>query len=131
MSVTLGHLYHWSPRSRLGGIRREGLQPGKRNVSGRTAHASDEWIPSVPGTPRPTGEFRQPAVCLSPSPAVAWAYSHGVWGTLGTFDLWEVRLVDTDDVEVLRQWGAQVNEVRVHNRIPKRRLVWVGERTIS
>jgi hypothetical protein len=119
--MTLGPLYHWSPRSRLGGIRRLGLVPGKRNVAGPTLHDPDD--PSA-------GEFRQPCVCFSLDPVTAWAYSHAVWRSTGEFDLWQVWLEPTDEVHVLPMWGGRIVEVRVHNRIPKRRLIHVGERTV-
>ena len=105
-------LYHWSPRSRLSSINRSGLLPGKPNV--------DE-----------DSEYRQPGVCTSPDAATAWAYSHDIWRFPGTYDLWQFWLKDTDDVEILRHWGDRIIEVRVHNRIMKRRLHWVGERTIK
>lgn len=114
---SLGPLYHWSPRNRLTGINRRGLVPGQRNHHGATRNDD--------GT-----EFRQPAVCASPDPATAWAYSHGAWNSTGTFDLWQFWLVDGDDVEVRRMWGARIVEVRVHNRIRKARVVWVAERTV-
>jgi len=107
----LGPLYHWSPRWRLAGIRRTGLEPGKRNI-----HSS---------------EFRQPAVCASLDAATAWAYSHGAWKSKGTFDLWQFRLADSDEVEVRSMFGPRIVEVRVHNRVRKGRLVWVGERTVE
>lgn len=129
MSSTLGPLYHWSPRDRLKSITRLGLVPGKRNVVGPLYH----------GTPTDTnednedlgaGEFRQPGVCFSPTPVRAWNYSHGAWRSKGTFDLWSVVLTDSDEVHILPMWGDQIVEVRVHNRIPKSRLVWVAERTV-
>lgn len=46
-----------------------------------------------------------------------------------TWDLWQVRLADEDEVHILPEWGRWLREVRVANRIPKRRLWWVGERT--
>lgn len=130
MATELGPLYHWSPRQRLGGIKRYGLMPGKRNITGSLPD-SDVWEPLYEGDIEPPRDkFRQPAVCTSTDPAEAWAYSYDIWKIVGTFDLWQFRLVDTDDVEILRQWGARIFEVRIHNRIHKRRLIWVGERTI-
>lgn len=120
--MTLGPLYHWSPRDRLSSIKRLGLVPGKRNVAGPTYHDPDD--PDA-------GEFVQPGVCLSPDPATAWAYSHGAWRSTGTFDLWQVWLEPADEVHVLPMWGDRVVEVRVHNRIRKARLVFIGERTVS
>ena len=123
----LGPLYHWSPRDRLASISRLGLVPGRRNIAG-----------PVRQPPRPAGvdaqdwpgEFRQSAVCASLDAATAWSYSHGAWGSTGSFDLWQFLLVDGDDVQVLRQWGPRVVEVRVHNRVRKARLLWVGERKV-
>ena len=116
--MELGPLYHWSPRSRLKMILRSGLLPGKRNHHGPALNDD--------GT-----EFRQPAVCAALDAATAWAYSHGAWKSTGTFDLWQFDLVEDDDVEVRRCWGPRIIEVRVHNRIRKGRLHWVGERTVE
>ncbi|MGK0740409.1 hypothetical protein ACSHWG_00770 [Leucobacter sp. Z1108] len=118
--MTLGPLYHWSPRDRLKSITRQGLMPGKRNISGATLHGGDI-----------EGEFLQPGVCFSLDPVTAWAYSHGVWKSVGAFDLWQVWLEPADEVHVLPMWGNRIVEVRVHNRIPKRRLHHVGERTVA
>lgn len=103
--------------------------PGKRNVLGATKHLAIGEVWEGEGPP-PKGEFRQAAVCCSPDAATAWAYSHGAWGTVGDFDLWQFTLEPEDDVEVLRQWGARIVEVRVYNRVKKSRLVWLGERTV-
>lgn len=122
MTLGLGPLYHWSPRDRLNNIKKLGLVPGHRNMMGPTYHDPDD--PSK-------GEFRQDGICLAVDAATAWAYSHGTWKTVGTFDLWQVWLVSTDEVHILPQWGDRIVEVRVKNRIKKARLVWVGERTVT
>lgn len=122
MSTSLGPLYHWSPRERLSSIRRLGLMPGKKNFAGYGSYEN-----SVTGK---TEEFRASYVCFSTTPATAWSYSHAVWKTEGTFDLWEVYLTEEDEVHINPMWGDRIVEVRVHNRIPKRRLIWVGERTV-
>lgn len=121
MSTTLGPLYHWSPRGRLSSIKRLGLTPGKRNLSGPTYHNPKD---------KSKGEFRSDYVCFSTDPATAWAYSHDVWGSTGKFDLWMVFLEPKDEVHILPMWGGRIIEVRVKNRIPKRRLIWIGEREV-
>jgi len=107
--------------------------PGKRSHLGPTWHdfarAGEQWDGDDPIDRE--AEFVQSAVCFGTSPTLAWLYSHGVWRTTGTFDLWEVGIIDSDDVEALRSWGAQIREVRIYNRIPKGRLEWVGERTVT
>lgn len=113
--MDLGPLYHWSPRSRRKQILKLGLMPGRRNITGPVVNGDGS-------------EWRQPCVCASPDPATAWAYSHGAWRSTGTFDLWQFWLEDADEVHVLPQWGSRIIEVRVHNRIRKARLIWVGER---
>ncbi len=117
----LGPLYHWSPRDRLASIRRLGLVPGRRNIAGPTYHDPDD--PDA-------GEFLQPAVCFALDPATAWAYSHGTWKSTGSFDLWQAWLEPTDEVHILPLWGDRIVEVRVHNRLKKSRLHWIGERTV-
>lgn len=122
MTTELGPLYHWSPRERRKSIDRLGLVPGKKNFAGY-----GDYTNSV------TGEdevYLQPSLSFSTTPATAWNYSHGVWKTAGTFDLWEVYLLPEDEVHINPMWGSRIIEVRVHNRIMKSRLVWVGERTI-
>jgi hypothetical protein len=142
VSTQLGALYHWSPRSRLSGIKRQGLVPGKRNVVEPAKMAkipTQTWAGELedPETGRPItleeaiAAFRMDSICFAVSPMYAWELSHGTWGTLGTFDLWEVWLEDTDEVRILPNFGRIITEVRVYNRIPKRRLLHVGERTVT
>lgn len=120
--VALGPLFHWSPRDRRASIDRLGLVPGRRNVAGPIWHSADG--------DRSLGEYRADYVCFSLDPVTAWAYSHGVWKSTGTFDLWQVWLEPTDEVHVLPMWGDRIVEVRVRNRVKKSRLRWVGERTV-
>lgn len=120
--MTLGPLYHWSPRDRLANIKRHGLMPGKRNFHGST------YTNHVTGEEE---EFLQPMLCFSPDPGTAWDYSHGCWKSAGTFDLWMVTLDPTDEVHVRPAWGSTLHEIRVANRIPKRRLRWIGERVVT
>jgi len=111
VSNDIGPLYHWSPRTRLSSIKKQGLVPRKPPVY------TDDG-------------FRQSGVCFSLDPATAWNHSHEVFQVPGIYDLWQVEPVPTDEVHVLPMWGGRVLEVRVMNKIPKARLVWVGERTI-
>lgn len=108
-------LYHWSPRDRRASIRHSGLVPGKR--------------PTI-GTIRTVTDGRH-MICLAPDPAAAWSLSGAArWARelCVTWDLWQAHLVDTDEVHVLPHYGPRIVEVRVANRIPKRRLVWLAER---
>lgn len=113
----IGPLYHWSPRTRLASIKRLGLVPGRRTVTRLEGDDEDDG-------------FRQDAVCFSPDASTAWNYSHDVFNVPGTYDLWQVWLVPSDAVHILPMWGDRIIEVRVANRIYKRRLLWIGERTI-
>lgn len=125
----LGPLYHWSPRNRLASIKRLGLVPGHRNVRGPIWHGTPT-NPNGDNEDVGAGEYRAEHVCFSPDPATAWNYSQAVFKVPGTYDLWQVYLQDTDEVHILPMWGGRIVEVRVANRIYKRRLIWVGERTI-
>lgn len=119
---TIGPLYHWSPRDRHNQIKKEGLQPGKCNHHGPTWHN---------GQDETDGEFLQPMICFSPSPATAWNYSHEAWGSTGTFDLWQVYPNQLDEIHILPVHGDMVAEIRVANGIPEHRLIWIGERTVE
>ncbi len=115
MSTEVGPLYHWSPRRVRRQIDKYGLLPSRRPAS---AMAGDD------------DGFRQPMICFATTPATAWAYSNEVWKLPGTWDLWEVYLLPTDEVHPMPHFGDRLVEVRVANRIYKRRLHWVGERTV-
>lgn len=115
--MEIGPLYHWSPRARRKSILRHGLLPRQR----KTCTSTDEDEP----------EWRQPAVCLSSAPSTAWGLSAGIFGEPGqTWDLWQIRLDQTDAVHTVPCWGFLISEFRVANRIPKSRCWWVAERTI-
>lgn len=124
MSTELGPMYHWSPRTRLDSIKRLGLMPGRRNYHDYYA----EYTNTVTGKKE---VFRSEYVAFSPSPATAWDYSHGAWKSDGTFDLWQVSLIPDDEVHINPLWGSEIIEVRVHNRIKKSRLTWIGERVVG
>lgn len=118
--MTLGLLYHWSPRDRLNSIKRHGLTPGRRNINGPVFNGpgiDDDGEPIIV-----PGEWRAPYVCFSPDPATAWAYSHGTWRSTGTFDLWQVALEPTDECS---QCGG-VASLRFVFRIEFRRVVSSG-----
>lgn len=107
-------LFHWSPRDRRAGITRLGLVPGKRATAPGGTMATTEW---------------EQMICLGSTPIRAWRLSAHVFGApYGWWDLWEVTLDERDAVHAQPQWGPRVREVRVANRIPKRRVQWVGER---
>lgn len=112
MTEQLGALYHWSPVERRQQIIRYGLRPLQRGTV-------------------TSGEFRQPHVCLSPTPSSAWSLSGGMgWmAHVPEWDLWQVRLDAGDEVVIRPQWGAVIDEVQVRNRIPKSRIWHVGTRT--
>lgn len=111
--IRFGDLYHWSPAERRAQIIRRGLATGRSSVT----HSDD---------------FRAPYVCLSPSPLRAWVLSGDIVGAVGqTWDLWQVRLDDSDDVRLRPDWGPEIMEIRVHNRIPRGRVWRVAERTIA
>lgn len=128
MSIYLGPLYHWSPVANRAGIRKRGLRP-----TTLTAIAQRPTPPHVRGH---YVEDLEPvelkAVCLGTSPALAWALS-GVWDATpgAVFDLWEVNLVDTDEVHVVPEYGQRMDEVRVIGPIPRGRVWHVGERTVG
>jgi hypothetical protein len=112
--VILDVLFHWSPRERRTGITRLGLVPGKR--------------PTAPGGVMAVTDWEQ-MICLGPTPVRAWRLSAQAFGSpYGWWDLWEVSLDAKDAVHLVPQWGPVLREVRVANRIPKRRVVWVAER---
>ena len=114
MSERLGALYHWSPVERRKAIFRYGLRPNQR-----VTVTTDD------------GEFRQPHVCLSPTPFMAWGLSGGMsWMThVADWDLWQVSLEADAEVHVRPFWGTTIEEVQVRSRIPKSCLWHVGTRT--
>lgn len=124
MTSSTGPFYHWSPRSRLSGIRREGLMPGKPSVGGNVyplgANGAED---------RTKPPWRQNSVSASPDPATAWTYLGPARRVGGAFDLWQFWLAPEDKIVRRRRENGVVVEVRVGNRIRKSRLHWIGERT--
>jgi hypothetical protein len=122
VTVRLGALYHWSPRQRLNSIKRLGLMPGRRSIR----HPEE---PPEDADARAWWAWRAPYICFGTSPSTAWDLGLIVRGV--TYDLWEVYLRPQDEVYVLPTYGPQVDEIRLYNRVPKSRLIFVGERTAT
>lgn len=107
-------LFHWSPRSRRKGIERYGLKPGSM--------ARD-------------GQWRPPFICLSDDPLLAWQLSGRFAKSTGeTWDLWVVIVRDLPHMELITDTFTNtgrpyVKEVRVYERVYKRDVRWVAERT--
>lgn len=123
MSLPVPPLYHWSPAERRKGITRHGLKP--------TCPTASPMGPPMPGGAREVDpEAFVHAVCLGMSPSHAWSLSGALWAERGdVWDLWQVTLDDGDEVHPLPFFGYRLGEIRVANRIPKRRVWHVGERT--
>jgi hypothetical protein len=110
-------LYHWSPTERRPRINRYGLRVGQPPVT----H---------------TEEFRAPYLCFAETPSWAWALS-GMRDERkprepGSWDLWQVNVngkrgetVATYDDD--HRW----HEVRVHETLRKKRLLYLATREIK
>lgn len=117
MSLVLPVLFHWSPVERRKQIIRHGLKP--TCADGRLDGEGDEHAEIIR------------AVCLGTSPSHAWWLSGDVVADPGSvWDLWQVPLDEHDEVHPLPFFGHRLQEVRVRNRIPKRRIWLVGQRTV-
>lgn len=108
--MILHPLFHWSPRQRRLAIRQAGLRINRPPV------VSTEMCDYV---------------CLSQSPSQAWMLSAAAAGEPGQeWDCWQVSLDHDDDVRVRPFHGNRIEELRVHNDIPKTRLWLVGTREV-
>lgn len=109
--MILPALYHWSPTTRREDIRREGLRPYAAAV--RTAF-----------TPR------APYICFSPTPSRAWGFSGDMADDTDeeSWDLWQVRLGDGDEVHVRPFFGNVLEEIRIFTPIPADRCWYVATR---
>lgn len=109
-------LFHWSPTPRRRQINRYGLRVGQRPVQ------------------HPPG-WRAPYVCFAETPSWAWALS-GQFAERehrpGSWDLWQVN-VNGKRGEVLESGDDKHrwHEVRVHERLYKAQMWFVGTREIS
>lgn len=106
-------LYHWSPTDRRVEITQCGLtpyQPGHVLIDGK--------------------QLGFPYICFSPTPSAAWGLSGDMdWGTeIESWDLWMVRLIEGDEVQIRSDFGPVVREVRTFNAIPPDRLWYVATR---
>lgn len=109
-------LYHWAPAHRRGQIIRFGLRPRMR-VS---THSLAEY-----------GDVRFSQICLADTPQWAWDLSAGQSSApSGEWDLWQVRLANLRNVEVLPGYNRNgIHEVRVDHRIYKRDVHYVASRS--
>jgi hypothetical protein len=108
-------LYHWSPRARRRQIERYGLRPGMRPTI-----TSPEW--------------RAPYVCLAENPDWAWRLSGALRSDeITRWDLWQVWLAPGHKICRLRNWepveGRRWHEIRVFDRVYKRGIIWIAERS--
>lgn len=108
--VVLHPLFHWSPTTRRDAIQRGGLRIN-----------SDPMVNTV----------RSGYICMSQSASQAWMLSAAACGERGeSWDCWQVSLDLDDDVRVRDFRGNRIEELRVHNHIPKSRIWLVGTRTV-
>ena len=127
MTLYLPAVYHWSPEKHRKSILRGGLRP--------TCHTAVWHRPLKPGEDVGHHTYDIPeesllAVCFGTSPSTAWDYSGALSAERGeTWDLWQIELVEEDEVHVRPTWGNELDEVRVVNPIPKSRCWFVGSRT--
>lgn len=115
--------YHWSPVENRKGIVRRGLL-GKRmpvctiqvlEMEGESEGEKEEV-------------FRQPMICMGPTPLQAWILSGYLYGDEGSlWDLWQVMLEPEDELVVIHA-GNGVTEIRTPGPIPKRWVQLVGQR---
>ena len=107
--MRLDVLYHWSPVERRADIAAQGLRPGS--------------TPNVAGYPLTY-------VCLGTTPSAGWSLSGAMeWmSEIDEWDLWQVRLVDGDDIRVRPDFLPTIREVKVHGPIPADRIWYVGTR---
>lgn len=107
-------LFHWSPAERRGQIVRYGLRPRMRPTI------------STPG-------WRAPYVCLAETPSWAWALS-GMRAERdrepGHWDLWQVDVNGLLGETVPTYDEHRWHEVRVQERIYKRRMWHVATREV-
>ena len=122
-------LYHWSPSRNRAGIAKRGLVPRTpvgwlRDVVPMVAKLRGHEVIDVEPEQRV-------GVCLGTSPWHAWNLS-GAWGKPGEeWDLYSVVTDEGDEVLIRPLQGDVVEEVRVLNRIPKRRVWYVATRVVS
>lgn len=71
------------------------------------------------------------AVCLGTTPSHAWSLSGAISAApRSQWDLWQVNLDDDDEVYPSSFFGYRLGEIRVANRIPKRRVWFVATRRV-
>lgn len=108
--MILHPLFHWSPTARRPAIARHGLRTHSEPV-----------VNTVCGG----------YICLSQTPSQAWMLSAAAAGKRGEeWDCWQVSLDTDDEVHVREFFGNRIEELRVHNHIPKDRIWLVGTRVV-
>lgn len=103
--------YHWAPTLVRKRIKKQGL---------------------VPGSLARTGDWKPPYICLGPDAQTSWVLSgkyHEKEEDLGPWDLWEVNVNEQAGYEELYFDNGRVKEIRVYDRIYKRNVWLVGQRS--
>lgn len=113
MTLLLPILYHWAPTDRRDGIWRAGLQP----YSPPVCHS---------------GDLAYPYICLATTPSSAWGLSGDLdhVSEVESWDLWQARLEEGDEVHYRSDFGPVLREIRVRSPIPGDRLWYVATREI-
>jgi hypothetical protein len=106
--MILHPLFHWAPTNRRQAIARRGLR-----INSSPTINSD----------------RSGYLCFSQSPSQAWILSAALGQCGEEWDCWQVSL-DHDEVHVRPFFGNRIEEIRVHNHIPKARCWLIGTRIV-
>lgn len=108
-------LYHWSPTSNRNGIRKRGLDIGRRSLQG-------DWKP--------------PYVALADDPILAWILSGNMWPSIKSWDLWMVNMNTQTSfkhheliLDTFYDTGRHyIKEYRIYTRIYKRDVKYLATR---
>ncbi len=108
--MRLTPLYHWSPAERYEAIRRDGLRPGQ---------------------PPTVASGQLTYLCLGTDPRLAWAISGAMdhaQEIAEHWDLWQIHMVDGDELWVRPDFGPVIQEVKLRGCVPPDRMWWIGRR---
>lgn len=111
MGIYLGNMYHWTPKPNRESILKNGLT------------VLNECIDA---------QYRTSWICLADTPSSAWGLLpvDPVQMEFDVWDLWQVDLIEGDQLQIRGDFSPYVREVRVMHGLPADRVWWVGEREI-
>jgi hypothetical protein len=117
--MKLNKVYHWSPTKNRKSILRSGLK------------ILSSQIKYINNITKKDEIWNCPYICTSLNPRTAYTYVYPMFyndGEMPSMDLYEIDLIDTDEIILRNDNTVEIIEVRISNSIPADRVHYIATR---